>query len=341
MPTNTPDDHDNQDKVAKKFPGLAEKKPVKSISVERPVDSDEKTVTETNLDADSNSGETSLAAELRMNSKPVAPSKHQPNKAAKASDAPTQERTESDETVLELPPSPEQRKAKRRRTIWISIVSAAVLVIGGWALLFFSPILAIDEIQHEGLDLVTQTEAEERTAELEGRPLPQVGEGTVTELFESNPAVDDVTLRAEPPSGLVVIVNEYTPIAMSPREKGYVVFSEDGTELAEITSQKAQEFELPVVASAADVADEDVFNTITEVLGSLPEDLRDQVRAASGSSIDSIELELTSGRTVMWGNSEEAEQKVNVLQALLGLDDEQSAEISEYDVSAPDFPVTR
>lgn len=341
MPTNTPDDHDNRDKVAKKFPGLAEKKPVKSISVERPVDSDEKTVTETNLDAGSNSGEVSSAAESRTKSKPVAPSKHQPNKTAKASDAPTQERTESDDTVLELPPSPEQRKAKRRRTIWISIVSAAVLVIGGWALLFFSPILAIDEIQHEGLDLVTQTEAEERTAELEGRPLPQVGEGTVTELFENNPAVDDVTLRAEPPNGLVVIVNEHTPIAMSPREKGYVVFSEDGTELAEITSQKAQEFELPVVASAADVADEDVFNTITEVLGSLPEDLRDQVRAASGSSIDSIELELTSGRTVMWGNSEEAEQKVNVLQALLGLDDEQSAEISEYDVSAPDFPVTR
>ena len=128
---------------------------------------------------------------------------------------------------------------------------------------------------------------------------------------------------------------------MGPRGKEYVVFSNDGTELAEITAKKAQEFDLPVVASAADVADEDVFNTITEVLGSLPEDLRDQVRAASGSSIDSIELELTSGKTVMWGNNDQAEKKASVLDALLGLEDDEAAQISEYDVSAPDFPVTR
>ena len=342
MSKNPPDDHDNQDNVVKKFPGLADKKPVKSISVERPVEKDEKKVTETNLDAGTHEGrKPSTGAKQQSGNKATAPSKKRPKAASKPPQPPADEQPDPDDTVLELPPSPEQRKAKRRRTIWISIMAGALVVIGGWALLFFSPILAIEDIQYEGLDLVTQTEAEERTAELTGRPLPQVTDGTVTELFESNSAVDDVTLRAEPPHGLVVIVNEHTPIAMSPREKGYVVFSEDGTELAEITAQKAQEFELPVVASAADVADEDVFNTITEVLGSLPEDLREQVRAASGSSIDSIELELTSGRTVMWGNSEEADQKVQVLQALLGLDDEQSAEISEYDVSAPDFPVTR
>src|SRR5699024_6500187 len=188
--------------------------------------------------------------------------------------------------------SPEQRKIKRRRALWISILSTLVLLGGGRAVLYFSPILAIEEIEHEGLDLVTESQAVERTAGLEGKPLPQVGERGVNELFENIPAVKDVTLRAEPPHGLVVNINEYQPIAMGPRGKEYVVFSEDGTELAEITSKKAQEFDIPVVASAADVTDEDVFNTITEVLGSLPDDLRDQVRAASGSSIDSIELEL-------------------------------------------------
>ena len=89
------------------------------------------------------------------------------------------------------------------------------------------------------------------------------------------------------------------------------------------------------------MTDQEVFDTITAVLGSLPEDLREQVRAASGSSIDSIELELSSGKMVMWGNSEQAEKKAQVLKALLGLDKAQAAQISEYDVSAPDFPVTR
>ncbi|MGO1940734.1 MAG: cell division protein FtsQ/DivIB [Yaniella sp.] len=316
-PKNPSNNSDDTNQVAEKFPGLAAKKPAKSISVERPIHSDEKTVTETGIP--------------RVDDEPARPS----DPALEADD------NDIDETVLELPPSPEQRKIKRRRALWISILSTLVLLGGGWAVLYFSPILAIEEIEHEGLDLVTESQAVERTAGLEGKPLPQVGERGVNELFENIPAVKDVTLRAEPPHGLVVNINEYQPIAMGPRGKEYVVFSEDGTELAEITSKKAQEFDLPVVASAADVTDEDVFNTITEVLGSLPDDLRDQVRAASGSSIDSIELELTSGKVVMWGNNEDAEKKAKVLEALLGLEDDEAAQISEYDVSAPDFPVTR
>lgn len=323
-PNKPPSNSNNSDQVPEKYPGLAAKKPTKSISVERPIHSDEKIVTETGIQQDDD--------------RPAAPEAH-PSKPI--ADMSWSDHNDVDETVLELPPSPEQRKAKRRRTIWISVLSTVLLLLGGWALLYFSPILSIEEIDHEGLDLVKESQAVERSEQLEGRPLPQVRERGVTELFEDIPAVKDVTLRAEPPHGLVISINEHRPIAMSPRDKQYVVFSKDGTELAEITAQKAQEFDLPVVASAADVADEDVFNTITEVLGSLPDHLRDQVRAASGSSIDSIQLELTSGKMVMWGNTEEAEKKARVLDALLGLDDEEAAQMSEYDVSAPDFPVTR
>lgn len=348
---------DTPDNVAKKFPGLAANKPVKSISVERPLDSDEKTVTETNLEpivddiekapsrakATPKSSQTQAGARSRWAGKAFK-SPETRNTSLKNSISPNSgifSADTEDKTVLELPPSPEHRKAKRRKIAWIWATIVLTLLTAGWAVLYFSPILAIENITHEGLDLVAQSEAEERTAQLKGTPLPQVTDRKVTEIFQDNPAVDHVTLRAEPPHGLVVIVHEHQPIAMSPRGKQYVVFSGQGNELAEIPSKKAQEFDLPVVASASDVADQDVFATITEVLGSLPDDLRDQVRAASGSSIDSIELELSSGKMVMWGNSDHAEKKVQVLEALLGLDEDQAAEISEYDVSAPDFPVTR
>ena len=341
--------NDPKDPIAEKFPGLVAKKPVKSISVQRPVDSDEKTVIETNLD-----DVATVDQDPQQSLKPAARKTKTPKKRTKSPRSSPSSNTRPplvpeqpaeppsiDNTILELPPSPEHRKARRRKTIWITAASSLTVIAGGWALLYFSPILAIEDITHEGLDLVAASEAEERTTELIDTPLPQVSDRSVTELFADNPAVDDVTLRAEPPHGLVVIVNEHTPIAMSPRGKQYVVFSEAGVELAEVPAKKAQEFDLPVVASASDVVDEEVFDTITEVLGSLPDELRDQVRAASGSSIDSIELELSSGKTVMWGNNEQAEKKLQVLEALLGLDKAQAAEISEYDVSAPDFPVTR
>lgn len=331
-PPNEPDDS-----IGNKFPGLAEHKPIKSISVQRPLDSDEKTVIETHHDDKVHTDTTTSNPETK-NKATAAAKTRQPRVKQVAEENTT---PDVDDTVLELPPSPEHRKARRRKVLIIVSIVTLILVSGGWALLYFSPLLAIEDISHEGLDLVAESEAAERTAVLAGTPLPQVNDRNVTELFADTPAVDDVTLRAEPPHGLVVIVNEHTPVAMSPRGKQYVVFSETGTELAEIPAKKAQEFELPVVASASDVADQEVFATITEVLGSLPDDLRDQVRAASGASIDSIELELSSGKTVMWGNTEQADKKIQVLEALLGVDEDQAAEISEYDVSAPDFPVTR
>jgi cell division protein FtsQ len=326
--------NDRERPVAERFPGLASQNSVKTISVQRPLDSDEKTVIASNFEPPETASATSVTTSKKASSQ-VARGKAAPQTSAE------QDRSQEDDTVLELPPSPEHRKARRRRTLWVTTISVLLLLVGGWAVLYFSPILAIEEISHEGLDLVAESEAEERTAVLIDTPLPQVNDGNVTELFADTPAVDDVTLRAEPPHGLVVIVNEHTPVAMSPRGKQYVVFSEAGTELAEIPSKKAQEFDLPVVASASDVADQEIFDSITRVLGTLPDDLRDQVRAASGASIDSIELELSSGKTVMWGNTEQADKKVRVLEALLGLDKEQAAKISEYNVSAPDFPVTR
>lgn len=334
-----PPSDDQAQNVTKKYPGLTAKKPVKSISVERPLHTDQKTVTETNLDP---IDDDTVAPGVQKTS-PKKPTRPQvkPAKRAQGSTAKSSESAPDDNTVLELPPSPEHRKAKRHKIMWIWAAIILTILTAGWAILYFSPILAIEDISHEGLDLVAQSEAEERTAGLVGTPLPQVTDRKVTELFADNPAVDHVTLRAEPPHGIVVIVHEHKPIAMSPSGKQYVVFSDTGTELAEIPSKKAQEFDLPVVASASDVTDQEVFDTITAVLGSLPEDLRDQVRAASGTSIDSIELELSSGKMVMWGNSEQAEKKAQVLEALLGLDKAQAAEISEYDVSAPDFPVTR
>src|SRR5690625_7673330 len=100
---------------------------------------------------------------------------------------------------------------------WIITISVVVVLTGGWALLYFTPILAIEDISHEGLDLVAVSEAEERTASLTGTPLPQETDQTVSKLLAHNPSVGDVTLRAEPPHGVIVYVNEHTPFTISTR----------------------------------------------------------------------------------------------------------------------------
>lgn len=237
----------------------------------------------------------------------------------------------------------ERRRRLRHRWYWgagVAVVIVAVLV----AVIYFSSMLAIKNLRISGTDLLPQQRAENELTPLIDRPLPQVGDDTVNQLLAEEPAVDTVTVRAEPPDTLVVEVEEHPPVAMaptSPADDGterFVLFNSVGTELKVLTAQEAEPYDLPVVASAEDVADEDLFNTITQVLGDLPEDVLAQVRSASGNSIDSVVLELHDGRTVLWGNAEQSEQKAAVLNALLGIEEEG---VSEFDVSTPDHPVTR
>src|SRR5699024_11958329 len=101
-PKNQSNNSDDTNQVAEKFPGLAAKKPAKSISVERPIHSDEKTVTETGIP--------------RVDDEPARPS----DPALEADD------NDIDVTDLELPPSPAPRENKRRRALWISIQSNMV-----------------------------------------------------------------------------------------------------------------------------------------------------------------------------------------------------------------------
>jgi cell division protein FtsQ len=63
--------------------------------------------------------------------------------------------------------------------------------------------------------------------------------------------------------------------------------------------------------------------------------LRKNVQAVSAASKDSIELNLTEGRTVVWGSRADSGHKLTVLRALLRID------AARYDVSAPDQPTTR
>jgi len=71
------------------------------------------------------------------------------------------------------------------------------------------------------------------------------------------------------------------------------------------------------------------------VIAALPQQLRRLVDHVEVLTVDQITLVLRDGRTVVWGSSDDSQQKAVVLLALL----EQPAKI--YDVSVPSQPTTR
>lgn len=98
---------------------------------------------------------------------------------------------------------------------------------------------------------------------------------------------------------------------------------------------------LPVIKGNGVTADPKVFAAVTKVLSELPAGLLSRVDHASAESRDFVELKLTNGRSVIWGDGSRGRDKSLVLEALLGVKDKATEPVKVYDVSSPDHPVTR
>ena len=240
--------------------------------------------------------------------------------------------------VLELTRHPVRRSRVGRR--WIIAGSSVLAVIVALILvLTFSPILAIKSVEVKGNKLVTQDAVQAALAPLLGVPLSQVGSGRVLGLLQGEPAVADVVIQAEAPGTLYVQVVEYQPVAVLQQGKSFSLVGADGRVLALLAKRDA--VRLPVIKGNGATADPKVFAAVTKVLSELPAGLLRRVDHASAESRNFVELELTNGRSVVWGDGSRGRDKSLVLEALLGVKDKAKDPVKVYDVSSPDHPVTR
>jgi cell division protein FtsQ len=79
-----------------------------------------------------------------------------------------------------------------------------------------------------------------------------------------------------------------------------------------------------------------LLRAAVEVATHLPEPVRTRAAAVEVRTYDDIRLELSGGRTVVWGSAEQLTQKGKVLTALL----KAVPHAHRYDVSSPSTPAT-
>jgi cell division protein FtsQ len=240
------------------------------------------------------------------------------------------------DNVLSFP----EPKAKRRRRIRQGIIgSLAVLVAGIIAAAVYSPVLALQSITVQGTRLLTAEQVQTALAPLQGKPLPQIGDGDVTALLEPLVQVKKVTTQALPPSTLLVKVTERVPVALVKQGEAYQLVDVDGVKLSDTADPASTP--LPVIDGGGGTLPKDLFQAITGVLGALPADVLARLSNASAKSEDAVELKLVDGQTIVWGNAGEKELKAKVLAALLKAPADPKNPVRIYDVSVPRHPVTR
>ncbi|WP_136610118.1 FtsQ-type POTRA domain-containing protein [Sinomonas albida] len=260
-------------------------------------------------------------------------------RARKAAAAKAAEEAAASRDVLAFP-VPRARRVRRR--VIVIAASAVALVAGIMALLVFSPVLAVRTITVEGTKMLAPAQVVAALKPIQGRPLPLVGPDDVSRLVTPIVQVKSVRTRAVPPNTLLVTVVERVPVALVKQSDGFSVVDGDGVEIAKTKDQSA--FAVPVIdASGAPIA-HPTFLAITSVLGALPADVLSQLATAKADSVDSVQLKLADGKTVIWGNSQDRDLKAKVLAALMKTNAtpvKGQPPVTVYDVSTPRHPVTR
>ena len=233
---------------------------------------------------------------------------------------------------------PEPVHRRRRRRLIIAGITAVVVTLALFAVLIFTPLLAVRTITVEGNSLLPTETALAALDPLEGRSLTLISDAQVRELLADRPEIESVEATAVPPSTLLVTVTERIPVAVVQQGESFVLIDREGRSLSTVADRASAR--LPLIDGGTGAVDSSVFATVTDVLAALPADVLQRLEHASAASLDSVELRLAGGATVFWGSAESNAAKARALQALLAMP-EQDPPVRTYDVSAPSRPAVR
>lgn len=227
---------------------------------------------------------------------------------------------------------------RRRRSRRAALPALVLLVLGllaglaGW-LGYGTDLVAIREVRVTGTVRLAP-EAVRRAAQVPmGTPLPRLRPGEVAERVTSAlPAAREVRVGRRWPHTVTLSVTERTATVALRTPAGIGLMDDAGIVFARVGRVPVG---VPVLETASPGRRDPATLAGLQVLTGLPADLRGSVFTVVAPSPDEISLRLRGGAAVLWGSTEEARPKADVLRVLL----RQPA--ATYDVSSPDVVTTR
>ncbi|WP_405678525.1 FtsQ-type POTRA domain-containing protein [Streptomyces sp. NBC_01511] len=247
--------------------------------------------------------------------------------------------TESESGRARSGRSPARRFRLPGRRFLLLLTSAIVLCAGGIWLLYGSPWLRVEQVRTSGLEVLKLTEVEAVAAVPISGPLISVDtEAIERRLRQKLPRIDSVDVVRSWPNGIGLKVTERKPALLIEKGANFIEVDAKGVRFA--TVEKAPKgvplLELTVDQSPS-VRRFTTSRLMTEavrVRDELPGKVAEDTRVVKVRSYDSVSLELSGGRTVMWGSGEDGAAKARALTALM----KAVPKAAHFDVSAPTAP---
>jgi cell division protein FtsQ len=219
------------------------------------------------------------------------------------------------------------RRRRLRAALPWAVAAGVALVVGAlvWTV-YGTSVLGVRSVDVVGTDSLAPIEVEQAAAVRMNQPLAGVDLDRIRDRVEALPAVDRAIVSRSWPSTVVVEVVERTPVAAVPAGEGFTLIDAEGVAYRTVPSRPAG---LPVARLAAPSPDDINTRSALTVLSALTGELRDQLVSISVPAPAQVSLGLRKGRTVIWGDDTQSEDKARVATALL------ERKGDTIDVSAP------
>lgn len=233
------------------------------------------------------------------------------------------------------------RRMYRRRALLVALVLAVSLSgFGVWAL-YWSSWLRVERISVSGNHVLTKRQVRAAAGIPVGSPVCSV-DGTEAErrLRAALPRLDEVRVVRSWPHGIGLKVTERQPELAVGKAGKFVEVDGEGVRFATVPKRpKGVPLLVMEVQRSVNLRHFGASRLRREavaVTASLPESVSRATRTVRVRSYDSVTLELTGGRTVLWGSSERGRAKAKSLTALM----KAAKGADHFDVSVPSAPAS-
>ncbi|MEV3930713.1 MULTISPECIES: cell division protein FtsQ/DivIB [unclassified Streptomyces] len=234
---------------------------------------------------------------------------------------------------------PEGQRLTGRTRLVLAALGLVVIVAATVWVLYGSSWLRLEKVTTTGTDVLTRSQVEAAAAAPVGSPLASVDTDAIADrLRQKLPRVDSVDVARSWPHGVSLRVTERKPVLLVEKGGKFIEVDAKGVRFATVDRAPAHVPLLELTpdrsASLRRFGSDRLVREAVGVAGDLPGGISGVTRTVRVTSYDSVVLELTRGRTVMWGSSEEGPVKARVLTALM----KASPKAGHFDVSAPTAP---
>ncbi|MEV0780924.1 FtsQ-type POTRA domain-containing protein [Streptomyces sp. NPDC050428] len=248
-------------------------------------------------------------------------------------------RTESESGRPRSGRSPDRRFRLPGRRFLLLLSSVIVLCAGGIWLLYGSAWLRVEQVRTSGLEVLKPADVEAVAGVPITEPLISVDtEAIERRLRQKLPRIDSVDVERSWPNGIGLKVTERKPALLIEKGAKFIEVDAQGVRFA--TVEKAPKG-VPLLELTVDQSPgvrrfgtTRLISEAVRVRDELPGKVAEDTRVLKVRSYDSISLELSGGRTVMWGSGEDGGAKARALTALM----KAVPKAAHFDVSAPTAP---